>query len=123
MAEPARRKTGRGPCRAPGCANEAWARGLCARHYQADYRKRGPPCGRHGCENPRFAKGLCVKHYQAAYRHEGPNCRKRKCPNHAFSRGLCVKHYHRWYQKTLREHGVSALKSLPSRVREGAVRR
>lgn len=107
---------GRPTCEAPGCSSPRWARGLCARHYQADYRARGAPCTEHGCRRPSFAKGLCVRHYQELYRHRGGPCRKRKCANPAFSRGLCVKHYHQWYQKTLRAHGVASLKALRERV-------
>jgi hypothetical protein len=117
MAARPRKPARKGACRAPGCASETWARGLCARHYQAEYRTRGPACEHRGCTRTGFAKGLCVRHYQEAYRHRGGPCRKRGCHNRAFSRGLCIMHYHRWYQKTLKAHGVASLKAVPERER------
>lgn len=118
MAQAEIKFTRREPCTMRGCPNYVWARGLCSRHYQAEYRKRGPPCSRRGCPNPSFARGLCVRHYQQEYRRRGEPCRKRRCENRAFSRGLCVKHYHKWYHSLLREHGVSSLKILPPRLKE-----
>lgn len=108
----------KGPCKVADCDRSVWARGLCARHYQAEYRKRGPPCVRKGCANPSFAKGLCVRHYQEEYRHRPVRCGKRRCGNPAFSRGLCVKHYHRWYQGLRRLHGVASIKALPAQDKE-----
>lgn len=87
-------------CTAPECGRPHFAKGLCQRHYQAQYRKHGPKCKRRGCRTPSFAKGLCVRHYQAAYRaalHRP--CARRGCTKRAFSRGLCLMHYHRWYRK------------------------
>lgn len=106
------------PCSTSGCPNRVWARGLCTRHYQAEYRKRGPPCSRKGCPKTSFAKGLCVRHYQEQYRHRDVPCGKRKCGGLAFSRGLCVKHYHRWYHKILRENGAKSLKAIPEKAKE-----
>lgn len=117
MARPLIKFTRKEPCGVRGCANFVWARGLCSRHYQAEYRKRGPPCLRRGCENPSFARGLCVKHYQREYRASGEPCKKRGCGNRAFSRELCVKHYHRWYHRMLRDNHTSSLKLVPRRLK------
>lgn len=118
MLRPRIKFTRKEPCSVKGCHNFVWARRLCSRHYQAEYRRKGPPCVRRGCGNPSFARGLCVKHYQREYRQQGEPCKKRKCSNPAFSRGLCVKHYHQWYHKMLRENGVHSLKVLPRRFKE-----
>lgn len=118
MSRPVIKYTRKDPCQVKGCPNFIWARGMCSRHYQAEYRQRGPPCIRKGCENSSFARGLCVKHYQQDYRKAGGPCKKRKCPNRAFSRGLCVMHYHRWYHSLLRENEVTSLKILPKKLKE-----
>lgn len=120
MARPLIKFTRKEPCSIKGCPNFVWARKMCSRHYQAEYRTKGPPCLRRGCENPGFARGLCVKHYQREYRLNGAPCKKRGCGNPSFSRQLCVKHYHRWYHKVLRENRSTSLKLLPRKVKEKA---
>jgi hypothetical protein len=107
-------------CTERGCAQAVLARGLCTRHYQAEYRRSGPPCTRAGCKNPSFARTLCVKHYQEDYRKQGRPCHKRGCKNPSFARRMCVRHYHRWYQDVLRERGVTGLKELPPKERRPA---
>jgi hypothetical protein len=37
------------------------------RHYQEEYRHRGGPCRKRKCANAAFSRGLCVKHYHQWY--------------------------------------------------------
>lgn len=118
MAEAASERAPKRACSAPDCPNTAWARGLCSRHYQAEYRRKGPPCSEPECGLPRVARGLCALHYQRKYRQGDERCQKRRCERPAFSRGLCVRHYHRWYQALLRDHHVTSLKQVPDRFKD-----
>ena len=101
-------------CSIRACTRVTWARNMCSRHYQADYRSRGPPCDQPGCTANRVARGMCVKHYQAEYRTTGRACSKRNCTTPAFARKLCIKHYHRWYHEQLRTKGVKGLRQTPA---------
>lgn len=108
-------KRKRNACSEKGCTTVAWARGLCSRHYQRQYRNSGPTCEQDGCDGHQVARGLCTRHYQAAYRARGAHCAKRGCVAPSFARKMCVKHYHRWYNEQLREKGVAKLSDAKAR--------
>lgn len=63
-------------CNQPNCEDEAFARGMCNKHYQS-FRNHNPhlfnkektdTCSEPNCNNPYHAKGLCSIHYNKHYR-------------------------------------------------------
>lgn len=63
-------------CSHPNCYIEAFARGMCNKHYQT-FRNHNPElfnnekpetCMEEGCKNPFHAKGYCSIHYNKYYR-------------------------------------------------------
>lgn len=96
-----------GTCESPGCANrqKGGRRGLCDKHYLAQYRSTNPKlCSR--CARPSIAKGMCAAHYSRAKRghdqsrplvprYNGSLCSVSGCLGQARGLGLCKFHYSR----------------------------
>lgn len=96
-----------GACSVEGCSNkEAFGRrGLCNKHYIAQYRRTNPKlCSL--CARPSIAKGMCAAHYSRAKRgydqskplaprYNGRLCSQLGCERVAKGRGLCRPHYAR----------------------------
>jgi len=97
------------------CAEPAYGRGWCKKHYMNWYRHGDPAfvtpertratCTE--CGDPAIGRGLCRKHYLRWYKHGDPSVvldrhRKRgpetcsECERPAVSFGYCTKHYRRF---------------------------
>lgn len=104
-------------CKWNGCAEIAWAKQYCSRHYYTAQRHgllSRPKCSVPDCSEPSFRKGMCNKHHLRQERYGDPlivrkaangACREQTCcidgcglPVKA--KGMCTVHHGR-----LRHHG------------------
>lgn len=66
---------------------------LVAGTYSTSTTSVGEPCLTNGCESPSKARGLCHRHYLAEYKRAQSNCSVEGCTVRVDARGLCTKHY------------------------------
>lgn len=86
---------------------------------------KGTPCLHDGCDSPAVGRGLCAKHYQQEQRKKrsltprfpGPACRL--CERAARVRGLCSAHYAQW-QKGIIDVDGSPLREMKRVARIGS---
>lgn len=99
-------------CKIENCTNEGIrAKGLCAIHYQKEWRKANPnhkngrKCSFEGCNNSHSARGYCRGHLNRLQRHGDVNivknhmngCTVEGCNHRSSSKhGYCHKHLQRY---------------------------